>query len=106
MFDKEIKFTLDGGFECELPKMTQVKQHFERNKLNDIPKAINESLSRYPNPERLNGMSLAITVGSRGISGSSPYYKKLLRFLNIMVQTHSSSHQWAVTALPMLRVRL
>ncbi|MGR5287710.1 lactate racemase domain-containing protein [Vibrio maritimus] len=81
MFDKEIKFTLDGGFECELPKMTQVKQHFERNKLNDIPKAINESLSRFPNPECLNGMSLAITVGSRGISGLIPVLQEAIAFL-------------------------
>lgn len=81
MFDREIKFTLDGGFECELPKMVKVKQHFDRKKLNDIPKRIHQELLKYPNPERLNGMSLAITVGSRGISGLIPVLQETIAFL-------------------------
>ncbi|GEM79090.1 hypothetical protein [Vibrio superstes] len=81
MFDKEIKFTLDGGFECELPKMVKVKQHFERNKLDDIAERINLELLKLPNPERLKGMSLAITVGSRGISGLIPVLQQTIAFL-------------------------
>lgn len=81
MFDKEIKFTLDGGFECDLPKMVKVKQHFERNKLDDIPERINQELLKFPNPECLKGMSLAITVGSRGISGLIPVLQQTIAFL-------------------------
>ncbi|GEA51873.1 hypothetical protein VIN01S_26770 [Vibrio inusitatus NBRC 102082] len=81
MFDKEIKFTLDGGFECELPKMVKVKQHFERKRLNDIPQQISQELLKLPNPQRLKGMSLAITVGSRGISGLIPVLQQTIAFL-------------------------
>ncbi|MFM2577368.1 hypothetical protein [Vibrio fortis] len=81
MFDKEIKFTLDGGFECELPKMTKVKQHFERRKLDDIPQRIQQELAKFPNPECLFGQSLAITVGSRGISGLIPVLQQTIYFL-------------------------
>lgn len=81
MFDREIKFTLDGGFECELPKMVKVSQHFSRNKLEDIPQRINQELARYPNPERLQGQRLAITVGSRGISGLIPVLQQTIQFL-------------------------
>ncbi|WP_391089847.1 hypothetical protein [Vibrio sp. NH-UV-68] len=81
MFDREIKFTLDGGFECKLPKMVKVKQHFDRKKLEDIQKRISQELLTFPNPERLNGMSLAITVGSRGISGLIPVLQETIAFL-------------------------
>ncbi|MGR5177463.1 hypothetical protein [Vibrio mediterranei] len=81
MFDKEIKFTLDGGFECELPNMYRVNQHFDRHKIQDIPSRINKVLATFPNPERLRGMSLAITVGSRGISGLIPVLQQTIQFL-------------------------
>ncbi len=81
MFDKKIEFTLDGGFECELPKMMEVHQYFQRHKIHDISEHAKRSLDSYPNPERLAGQSLAITVGSRGISGLIPVLQETVRFL-------------------------
>ncbi|MGB1321170.1 MAG: hypothetical protein ACPG5L_09600, partial [Vibrio gallaecicus] len=81
MFDKKIEFTLDGGFECELPKMMEVHQYFQRHKIHDISEHAKRSLNSYPNPERLAGQSLAITVGSRGISGLIPVLQETVRFL-------------------------
>ncbi|MEH6534010.1 MAG: hypothetical protein V7735_22100 [Photobacterium frigidiphilum] len=83
MFDKEIKFTLDGGFECELPKMRQVRQYFERNKIKNINDSARQALNTYPNPERLAGKTLAITVGSRGISGLIPVLQETVQFLKL-----------------------
>lgn len=81
MFDKEIAFTLDGGFDCELPDMVRVEQHFERPKLQDIPAAAKAALSQFANPASLKGQRLAITVGSRGISGLRPVLLETIQFL-------------------------
>ncbi|UGA56805.1 hypothetical protein [Vibrio sp. VB16] len=81
MFDKNIEFTLDGGFICDLPKMVKVKQSFKRRKIEDINHRIKEELAKIPETQSLQGKRLAITVGSRGISGLIPVLQQTILFL-------------------------
>ncbi|MEZ9864984.1 hypothetical protein AB4353_17600 [Vibrio breoganii] len=82
MFDS-IAVTLDGGFDCELPPMVGVKQEFTRKKIVDINEKIRAELATFPAPERLKGQELAITVGSRGISGLIPVLLETISFLKL-----------------------
>jgi len=81
MFDEAIPVTLDGGFECNLPQMFQVKQHFSRNKIIDIKKTIRAQLDMRTDTKKLAGKRLAITVGSRGISGLIPVLEETIKYL-------------------------
>lgn len=81
MFNKAIPVTLDGGFECTLPQMVQVKQHFSRNKITDIKETIKAQLDARKDTNHLAGKRLAITVGSRGISGLIPVLEETIAYL-------------------------
>ncbi|GAB7055175.1 MULTISPECIES: lactate racemase domain-containing protein [Paenibacillus] len=49
----------------ELPRFVKVKQHFDRQKLDDIPGEIQKNMAPYL--ENLSGKRIAVGVGSRGI---------------------------------------
>ncbi|MEH6453317.1 MAG: lactate racemase domain-containing protein [Psychromonas sp.] len=82
MFNEAIPVTLDGGFECQLPLMSQVNQHFSRNKITDINKTIRTQLDAREGSDNLAGKKLAITVGSRGISGLIPVLEETIAYLH------------------------
>jgi hypothetical protein len=81
MFDKSIPVTLDGGFECTLPQMFPVQQHFSRNKIADVRETIRTRLQARTDKSQLAGKRLAITVGSRGISGLIPVLEETITYL-------------------------
>ncbi len=63
-----INVTIEGGTSWPLPQMTPVAQHFERRTLDDVDRAVATQMNRLPATD-LSGKSIAITAGSRGISG-------------------------------------
>lgn len=65
-----------------LPRMTPVRQHFDREKLADIPGALRKELERDEVISRIRpGMRIAITAGSRGIANLSLIIRETVAFL-------------------------
>ena len=63
-----IDVNIDGGLTYPFPSLIPVEQHFERQSLQAIAPTIHQQLEQIPQ-EQVNGKSIAITVGSRGITG-------------------------------------
>ncbi|WP_407333380.1 lactate racemase domain-containing protein [Enterovibrio sp. 27052020O] len=82
LFEGGVSFVLDGGFHCGLPKMVKVQQSFKRQKLDDIPAKMREELENLSDGSSLKGQRLAITVGSRGISGLIPVLQETIAYLH------------------------
>jgi hypothetical protein len=52
--------------EVELPRFIKIKQHFNRQKVEDIPGEVRKKMEPYL--ENLNGKRIAVGVGSRGVA--------------------------------------
>ena len=63
-----INVNIEGGADYPFPPLIPVDQHFGRERVKDIKAAIAEELEQVP-PSAIAGKSIAITVGSRGITG-------------------------------------
>lgn len=59
---------IEGGMQYPFPPLIPVDQHFKRKRLGDIDAHIAEELMKVPD-QNVAGKSIAITVGSRGITG-------------------------------------
>ena len=71
---------LIGGI--PLPKMVKVRQHFDRQKLEDVPAAVREQLARAAIGETVKpGMKIAITSGSRGVDNVALVTREIVSFL-------------------------
>ena len=63
-----IDATIEGGVDIPLPRMVPVEQHFPRDAVDDVAAAVRGTLAALP-PGDWAGKRIAITAGSRGISG-------------------------------------
>lgn len=60
-----------------VPRMVKVRQHFEREKIMDIPAAVHREMDRDEVKSLIHpGMRIAITAGSRGIEHLGPNVEK------------------------------
>lgn len=66
----------------EIPHMVKVKQHFERPVIEHIEDELSRQLEKKDVLKKITkGMSIAITVGSRGIANQPAVVKKLVKIL-------------------------
>ena len=69
----------------QLPKMAVVRQLFDRNEITDIPAVVGSELSRdWVRKGVKPGMSIAITVGSRGIADIALIVREIVRNLKAL----------------------
>jgi len=71
LFNKEIEVNPvyeDILSSVKLPKMYLVRQNFPASHIEDIPAAIRRTISEFPQIGRVQGKTIALAVGSRGIS--------------------------------------
>jgi len=69
----------------QLPKMAVVRQLFDRNEITDIPAVVGSELSRDRVRKGVKpGMSIAITVGSRGIADIALIVREIVRNLKAL----------------------
>ena len=60
---------IEGGLDIKFPKMVKIKQKFPRYQIGDIRKTIIDQFNQSKINEQIKpGMSIAVAVGSRGIS--------------------------------------
>ena len=79
MFDSS-RINLAGGLDVDLPRMAQVKQSFNRAKIDDVDAAVSEQVNRPDIAVHIeSGASIAIGVGSRGIANLSIAVGALVR---------------------------
>ena len=65
-----------------IPRMVPVRQHFDREKIEDIPAAVRRELDRDDVKAKLRpGMCIAITAGSRGIDNLALVIRETVAFL-------------------------
>ena len=60
--------TIANTGEIEIPSMVEVRQQFPRDHLSDVHQTVKEQLAQFASLD-LKGKRIAITAGSRGISG-------------------------------------
>jgi hypothetical protein len=66
--------------EIRVPRMVKVKQLFDKEKIDDIPKKLKMELSRNEISKKIkNNSSIAITCGSRGIKDISVIIKEIVK---------------------------
>jgi len=63
-----IQVNIEGGMNYPLPPLVAVNQHFDNKQIVDINAAVAGALNSVSRAD-VAGMSIAITVGSRGITG-------------------------------------
>lgn len=63
----EVHFPVQGLDEVTIPKMVRVRQHFDRDRIFDIPGALTAEFSKRDYAAEVKGKRIAVTVGSRGI---------------------------------------
>jgi hypothetical protein len=66
-----IDVKVEGGFDIKLPNMVKIEQHFDRQRLEDIPATVRDSMNQKLNPAELKNKRIAVAVGSRGIANLS-----------------------------------
>lgn len=96
--EDEIVQSLDLSLypKIELPRFVKVKQHFDRQKLDDIPGEIQKNMAPYL--ENLSGKRIAVGVGSRGIHNIDLITKCVVDQLKQAVRTRLLSRPWGVMA--------
>ena len=73
---------IPGLRQAEIPKVVHVRQTFPSEHLADVPAATAEALAQlWPQPGPLQGKSIGITVGSRGITAIDSITKAAVTFL-------------------------
>jgi hypothetical protein len=63
----DIDVNVEGGLDCTLPPLIPIDQHFERKRVHEIQATVDAQLAAVPDHD-IEGKSIAITVGSRGIA--------------------------------------
>jgi len=64
---EHVNVKINGGFDVAFPQMIRVRQHFNRNKLDNLPDTICRQMNGILNADNFKGKRIALTVGSRGI---------------------------------------
>lgn len=75
-----VRPVVPGGFEVAVPPLAPLQQHFPRVQVDDVAAATRAAVDRLE-LGRLDGRSIAITAGSRGIPGIVPVLKTLVAAL-------------------------
>lgn len=75
-----LRPVVPGGFEVDIPPLAPLAQHFARVQVEDVVAATRQAVERLE-LGRLDGKSIAITAGSRGIPGIVPILKTLVTTL-------------------------
>ncbi len=65
----KVNIVLPGGLDCPLPKMVPVEQRFASGKIDDIDAKVRQEITSKFDPAAFKGKSIAVTAGSRGITG-------------------------------------
>ena len=84
--------------DIRFPKMALVAQHIDSPGLEDVPTAIREELARLVWRAGRPGMRVAVTAGSRGVTGIPIILNTVVDELKRLGQSHSSCRRWAATA--------
>ena len=63
-----VNVVIEGGMEYPFPPLIPIDQSFSRNRIDEISNTIASEMKKIP-MDSINGKSIAITVGSRGITG-------------------------------------
>ena len=63
-----INVVVEGGLTSELPPLIPVEQHFELTRIDDPGATVTRLMEAIPT-EAIEGKSIAVTVGSRAITG-------------------------------------
>jgi hypothetical protein len=80
MMPKSIPIPLPDGLNAELPRFVKVRQRFNDEHIDDVDAAIAEQFKRFSSIE-IQGKSIAIGVGSRGIRPQPPVVRAVVREL-------------------------
>lgn len=65
-----------------IPRMVPVRQHFDREKLDDIPGTVRREMDRDDVRAKIHpGMRIAITAGSRGVANLALIIREVVSFL-------------------------
>lgn len=80
MMPSSIPIPLPDGLNAELPRFIKVRQRFNDEQIDDVDAAMAEQFSKFSNID-LQGKSVAIGVGSRGIRPQPPVVRALVREL-------------------------
>ena len=71
-----------GGFDVPFPRMTLVRQHFTREKIENVRQAVLNEMTREDIRNRFSrGQHIAVAIGSRGIASIAEVAKATIDFL-------------------------
>lgn len=63
----KINFKIQGGHDIKFPKMIKIKQHFKRERINNVEMEIYKEMKDKLSSRMFKNKRIAITAGSRGI---------------------------------------
>ena len=87
-----------------LPNMVKVRQEFDRTRLENVAAEVRKCLERREILGNLRpGMTVAVAVGSRGISNHALIVRETVRFLRDHGASPLSYPPWAATVEPRRR---
>ncbi|MFZ7103047.1 MAG: DUF362 domain-containing protein [Peptococcaceae bacterium] len=64
-----------------LPPMVKIKQHLPRPQVEDVAAAVGKELEKLALNKKIAGKTIAITGGSRGITGIDKIYRQVVEFI-------------------------
>lgn len=81
MILEEVKVKIDGGYDIPFPKMMKVRQHFKREKIDNIEEAVQTDMQQKLSEADFKGKRMAVAVGSRGIANLAVVVKSVVQQL-------------------------
>ena len=63
-----VAINIEGGLECAMPKMVHLEQRFRSDKVDNITETLHASMAQFDGAD-FKGKKIAVTAGSRGITG-------------------------------------
>ena len=77
----KINVKIQGGYDIKFPKMVKIKQHFKRERINNIEMKIYQEMKDKLSPQMFENKRIAITAGSRGIASIVYILKTVIKQL-------------------------
>jgi len=77
----KINVKIQGGYDIKFPKMVKIKQHFKRERINNIEMKIYQEMKDKLSPQMFENKRIAITAGSRGIASIVYILKAVIKQL-------------------------
>jgi len=81
MHSNKVNVVIDDSENIKLPKMIRIRQHFSRQKVENIEKEICLNMINKLNCDDYRGKRIAITAGSRGITDIDVILKSIVKQL-------------------------